>query len=85
MNRHLSRVWARNQVGCAEQIKKFLIAQPVALLDDFIVHHRDMRGWSAECGGTEPQEQSCEFFNREFMGNCAAALASGMTKLRQSA
>jgi hypothetical protein len=52
----LGRVGARNEVGGSEQIEKLFPGQPLPAADDFILHHCDVGGWSAECDGPQLQE-----------------------------
>jgi hypothetical protein len=61
VNRHLGRVWAGNQIGCAEQIEEFLARQPLAAADDLVLHHRDVRCRTAKCGGAEFKKQYGNF------------------------
>ncbi len=53
MNRHLGGIRPWDQVGGAKEIKKFLVIQPAAAADDFIMKHTDMCSRAAKRGQTQ--------------------------------
>ena len=61
MDGHLGRVRPGDQVRRAQQVEELLVAQPLAPLDDLIVHHADVRGRPAEAGDPQLQEQGDDF------------------------
>jgi hypothetical protein len=65
---HLRRAWARDQAGRAEEVEELLARQPLPPPDGFVLHHRDVRGRSAECGEAEPQEQRGDFSQPRALG-----------------
>src|SRR5690606_1479013 len=59
---HFRRVRTGNQVGGANQIEEVFTGNPLALLYDFVLHHRDVRCRSAEGNAPEPEEDEGDFF-----------------------
>src|SRR5690606_688056 len=57
MDRHLRGVGARNQIRGPDEIEKVLPGEPAAAVDDLVLHHRDVRGRSAERDHAERQKE----------------------------
>src|SRR5690606_20202695 len=57
MDRHLRGVGAGYQVCGPDEIEKMLPGEPAAAVDDLVLHHRDVRGRSAERDHAELQEE----------------------------
>jgi len=62
-NAYLSRAWPGNQISRGYAIEKIFLGNPSAFADQFIFHHRDMRGGAAERDRSQFQKnegQLCE-------------------------
>jgi hypothetical protein len=61
VDRHFGRVGTRDEIGRSEQIEELFVGQPLATHDDLIVHEPNVRGWSAEGGQAELEEERGNF------------------------
>ncbi len=61
VDRHLRRARTRDEIRRCEQFEKPLVRQPFSATNEFVLHDRDVRGGSAECGQPEPQKRAGDF------------------------
>lgn len=61
MYRHLCRVGTGDEIRRAEQIKEFLVTEPLAAFHGLVMHKRDVGRRTAEGGNAQPQEQRGNF------------------------
>ena len=57
VNGHFSGVRTGNEIRCAEEVQKFLIGEPFATMDDFVLHHGDVGGGSAKGSKAELEKK----------------------------